>query len=90
MIPTDFPESNKSFSAPQGTDESQCQSMRACVKEKKGGTLDGSMMVIVAWMPSKEEIEQIRRGSPIYLTCLDGLPPHYIATTFEEATLPHI
>jgi hypothetical protein len=89
MIPTEFPESNKSFSAPQGTDESQVQAIRACVRERQGGTLDGSMMIIVAWRPSQEEIEQIRHGNPIYLTCLDGLPPHYLATTFEEALLPH-
>lgn len=38
--------------------------------------------------PTEDEIRQIVLGAPIFLTCLGGLPPHFITTNFQQATNP--
>lgn len=67
-------------------DESQVRTLHAFRAEVRGGNVDGSTAVVVAWQPSPEEIEQIRAGALIFLTMMEGLLPHFITTSFQEAT----
>lgn len=34
-----------------------------------------------------DDIERLKAGGKIYLTALGSLPPHYLSTTFEDATV---
>ncbi len=80
MIPATFPQANAKFRAPKGMDETQVATIPAFVGKWDGGKLDGANIVIVAWAPSKEELEDLNNGVPIYLCVLGGLPPHSLTT----------
>lgn len=88
MTPTNFPQANKVFKAPPDLEESQCMPLPAYVGIVRGGSLDGALQVVVAWMPTAEEIEALRRGEPIFLSMMGGLAPHYLTTNFHAATHP--
>lgn len=66
----------------------QCQAAHAYHGPVQGGSMDGSLVVVVAWLPSAEEIEAIKNGQPVYLSCLGGLLPHFLTTDFNQATHP--
>lgn len=83
MIPTHFPECNRSFGPPSDLQESQCATIKAF-----GGSCDGVPMTIVAWKPTPQELEAINGGALVYLTCIGGLPPHFLTTSFEQAKRP--
>lgn len=86
MNPTNFPQANAAFRAPDGYDESQVKTVQAFMSELAGGNLDGDKIVVVAWLPSATERLEILAGAPIFLTCIGGLPPHRLSTTFQDAT----
>lgn len=86
MNPANFPEANCQFKAPSDLDESQVFTIPAYKGTAHGGNLDGSNFVGVAWLPTPEEIEQLRNGQPIYLSMLGGLAPHFVTTDFKQAT----
>ena len=88
MNPVEFEQANTVFGPPAGLEESQCQRVNAFVHEVIGGSCDGCAQVVVAWMPTAEERELIKAGGPIFLSVIGGLPPHYLSTTFEDATHP--
>lgn len=88
MIPADFPEANASFRAPVDLEESQCATIPAYRGQVVGGSVDGCDLVVVAWRPTHAELTRINLGLPIFLTVIGGLPPHYLSTSFEEATHP--
>lgn len=88
MISISFPEVNKIFKAPAGLDESQVAAIPAFLGETRTGSCDGERMVVVAWKPDDRELAAIAAGAPIFLTCLGGLPPHFLTTNFAEATNP--
>lgn len=67
-------------------DESQVRAIPSFVDKVVGGSLDGACITVVAWKPTPEEIEQIKNGANIYLSVVGGLPPHFIETSFKEAT----
>lgn len=67
-------------------DESQVLSIQAFKGIVKSGNLDGAFFVVVAWVPSPEEIEQLKAGKPILLSMLGGLSPHFLTTNFKQAT----
>ena len=85
MTPSNFQESNCVFNPPPDLDESQCAKIHAYKGQIKGGSVDGADVVVVAWKPTDLEIQAIRSGSLIYLSCLGGLPPHCITTNFQQA-----
>lgn len=85
MTPFRFPEANTNFGPPPGLDESQVRTIPAFVAGVKGGNLDGSTCVIVAWKPSAEEIAEIQKGAAIYVNMVGGLAPHFLTTSFKEA-----
>lgn len=88
MTPVEFSEANASFTAPDGLDETQVQSIPGFQGVVERGSLEGLRMIVVAWKPDEAELQQINSGSPIYLTVLGGLPPHFLSTSFAEATKP--
>lgn len=88
MIPADFPEANSTFGPPKDLEVSQCGAVRAFCGQIRGGDCDGMDVVVTAWAPSKEEIEDIKAGRPIYFICFGGLPPHFLSTTFASAIGP--
>lgn len=88
MIPISFPESNRIFAAPNELDEQQCKSIAAYVGEVTVNSCDGARLVVTAWKPDEREIEAIKNGAPIFFSCIGGLPPHFLTTSFEEATHP--
>jgi hypothetical protein len=88
MSPTDFPECNARFGPPSEMAESQVMTISAYIGESKQGSVDGSRLAVTAWKPSAEEITDIINGNPVFLTCMGGLPPHFITTRFEQAINP--
>lgn len=88
MTPTDFPQANCTYRAPKGLEDSQVQPIRAYKGVVKSGSCDGTVMTVVAWLPSPEELLALAHGQPLYLTFLGGLPPHFPTTHFDQATNP--
>ncbi len=88
MHPTNFAQGNINFGPPSDLDESQCGTIRAFLGKAHGGSMDGCDIVVTAWQPSAEDIAAIQRGEPIFLTCIGGLPPHFLSTDFRTATHP--
>ncbi len=88
MTPVKFPECNCQFRPPPDLDESQCMTIDAFNGQVQGGSLDGVRVIVVAWKPTEAEIEQIKSGDPIYISFVGGLPPHFPAMTFNQATHP--
>jgi len=88
MTPVLFPQCNAAFGPPSDLDESQCATIPAYVGEVKRGSVEGSKIVVVAWLPTPEELAIIKAGGPIFLSMMGGLAPHFVTTSFEEAIAP--
>ena len=88
MAPTDFPEANVTYTPPRGHTEEECASIRCHRSTITEGAFQGSKRVVVAWQPDARELERLLAGAPVYLTCVGGLYPHFLTTSFEEATKP--
>ncbi len=58
------------------------------VGEIKSGSVDGCIVVVVAWQPSLADIQKMIDGHPIYLSCIGGLTPHFLTMDFHSATHP--
>jgi hypothetical protein len=86
MTPTNLPEANGIFHAPQG-DESRVASIHVYQGEIKGGSCDGFPVIVTAWKPNVKELEDLQAGKPVYIGFVtNGLPPHILGTTFESVT----
>jgi hypothetical protein len=88
MIPIQFPEANTRYGPPPDLAESQCMTIHAYQGTVERGSVEGAAIVVVAWKPSPQEIEAMLAGKPIFLSCLGGLPPHFLSTDFETAINP--
>lgn len=88
MTSVNFPQANSRFGPPPGLADSQCNTIHAFSGKVQRGSVEGSQLVVVAWKPSEEEICAMLAGSPIYLSCIGGLPPHFLTTSFDEAINP--
>lgn len=82
MSPCVFPQANIQLGKPEDLDESQCESIPAFSGQMVGGNLDGSHLIVVAWKPSEDDLKRLVEGSPIFLTCIGGCPPHFMSATF--------
>lgn len=84
MLPTDFPQANFTFSKPQGVKDEDCSDLRVF----KGHDTEGVPVIISQWQPSKEDIEAINQGKPIYLQIMGyGMPPVSLYT--ENPFIPN-
>ncbi len=88
MTPVRFPEANCCYGPPQGMDENQVMTIPAFQHQVNGGSCDGSAQVVVAWMPSAEELAVLNAGGPLFISMLGGLAPHYPSVDFHAATHP--
>ncbi len=88
MIPATFPEANTSFKAPPDLHENQVATIPAYCGPIPGGSMDGERMIVVAWVPTTEELNDLNEGAPVFLTVIGGLPPHFLTTDFRNATNP--
>jgi hypothetical protein len=88
MHPVIINEANCNFTRPKDLEEAQCMEIRGFVGQIAGGSMDGENVVVVGWRPSEEDMERLKRGHPIYVSCIGGLPPHLLTTAFEEAVKP--
>jgi len=88
MTPSTFPEANVILGAPDGLTDTQVIAIPAYAGEVVGGSVDGLRLVVVAWKPSAVELERLNQGGDIFLSCIGGLPPHFLSTTFVEAINP--
>lgn len=88
MIPQKFPECNTIIGPPRDLHSSQCMTIPAYMGRVQGGSLDDAPIVVVAWMPTPEELKLINEGKPIFVSFLGGLAPHYPCMSFEIASKP--
>lgn len=88
MTSVDFPESNCTFGPPSDLEESQCMRIHGYRGEVQQGSVDGVPIIIVAWKPSKEDLEELNNGKPLFLSFLGGIPPHFVTTDFRYANSP--
>ncbi len=88
MTTIHFPEANAKFGPPDDMSEAQVRTIHAYAGEAKRGSCEGTMLVVVAWQPDERELAALNAGQPIFLTCLGGLPAHFLTTNFAEATNP--
>lgn len=68
--------------------ENQVATIHAYSTEAAQGSCDGTPMVVTAWKPTAQEMADIASGTVVFLTCLGGLPPHFLTTRFEQAINP--
>jgi len=88
MIPSKFEQSNKVFVPPTDLDPEQCQPIHAYLGAVQGGSCDGVALVVTAWTPTPQELADLNAGNPVFLSCVGGLPPHFLTTRFEQAIKP--
>lgn len=88
MIPTAFKEANMNYGPPSDLEESQCHTICAYGGTIVGGSIDGMTVSVVAWKPTAAELESIKSGEPIFLSVIGRLPPHFLSTSFHQATHP--
>jgi hypothetical protein len=89
MTAIDFPQSNTVYKAPPDMDASQVFDIPAHVGDIKGGNIDGSLVVTVAWQPSEEDLAALNAGAPVFVSMIGGLAPHMLHTSIE-AVWPNI
>lgn len=87
MQPINFPEANATFGPPKDM-EGRCDNIKAFCGHVEGGSNDGQKIVVTAWKPNTAEMEQLKRGQPIFISFVGGLPPHFVTTTFNQAIHP--
>ncbi len=88
MIASNFPQANIIFGPPEGMHENQVAKIPAYCGKVGGGSCDGLTLVVTAWRPTVQELVDLNAGTPIFLTFVGGLPPHFVSTRFEQAINP--
>ncbi len=82
MLPIPFPESNFTYTKPEGWTDEQCSDLHVWTGPVP---IDGAgnkvNTIISKWQPSKEDIEAINNGGAIYLSITgNGMPPVCVFT----------
>jgi hypothetical protein len=84
MLPIDFPERNFIYTKPQGWTDEQCIDLpvwKGQVPIDDKGNTDHT--IISCWQPSKEDIEAINAGKPIYMyVTAMAQPPVSLSTEY--------
>lgn len=79
-----FPQANIEFTKPQGWTDEQCHSLSAW----RGEDSNTGPVIISAWIPTPEEIDDMKVGKPVFLAiCGHAMPPVslFTANPFEPA-----
>lgn len=82
MLPISFPQANFVYQKPEGWTDEQCGDLSVwkgmVAIDEQGST---APVIISCWQPSKEDIEAINEGKPIFLFITsNSQPPVSIAT----------
>jgi hypothetical protein len=89
MSPIHFPQANVEFTAPADMEESQVATIPAHRGTIERGSIEGAPVIVTAWKPTREELQTLIQGGPVFVAFIcDGLPPHLIGTTFDYVTHP--
>lgn len=88
MIPCHFKEANRFIGPPEGVADTDVHRAPAFIGQLLSGPLDGSMVVITAWVPTNEEMHKIVSGKPIYLLTVGMMPPVILSTEFPDEVKP--
>lgn len=88
MRPVKFPEANAVLNPPNDLDESQCSIVPVYHGEVRQDSCDGVKIIVVAWKPDPRELEALKEGGLIFLTCPGGVPAHFLTVSFEAAIRP--
>jgi len=89
MTPVEFTEANAKFGPPKDLEETQCRTVPAYIGQVRGGSVDGSNVIITAWKPSEEDLVGLNKGQPVYLSIMAAnLPPHLLTLDFKSAISP--
>lgn len=88
MTPVLFDGANCVFGPPGDLEESQCHSIPAYRGAVERGSVEGSLIVVVAWLPTAEDLERLNAGGPLFISMIGGLAPHFPTTTLQEAKNP--
>jgi hypothetical protein len=86
MQPAHFDEITNLLLPPESLGESQCASIPSFQGVAKGGSCDGATVTVVAWKPSPAELAELAKGSSVFITFMGGVPPHFLTTSFKQAT----
>lgn len=89
MMPVDFQGSNLDLNKPPEMTEEECQSVRAykgttperAYKAVEDGT--DYPFILTAWMPSKEDLEALNAGRPLWLRVLSFKHPPVALFTLD-------
>lgn len=65
MTPQRFPESNITFTKPEGWTEEQCNDIAGFVGNYAGD--ENQPVVITSWRPTPEELVKLNLGEPLWL-----------------------
>lgn len=77
MLPTNFPESNAVLGPPQGMSEEECSSLFTLRSKDESG----HPVVVSCWKPTRDELEALNAGRPLWLVVLgQTMPPVYLTT----------
>jgi hypothetical protein len=68
---------NNTFGPPQGMSNEECFTVHSMIEGDR---------VITAWLPSKEDLANLRSGKPIFLSCYGGMPPVNLMTVNDDGT----
>ncbi len=86
MTPTFPPIYNSGYVAPEGMTSDQVGSIPAFKGRINQGNLDGADYMVTAWKPSSDDLRVLNDGGSIFMTAINNLPPHFLSTSFNEAT----
>lgn len=64
MLPIDFEGSNLTLTKAENMTDEECASLKAF----RGLDLDGNPFICTCWQPSKEDIDAIKEGRPIWIS----------------------
>lgn len=81
MLPVDFVGSNIVMNRPSDMTDEQCGSVYA----RRDVDENNFPYIVTAWMPSKEDLEAVSAGRPIYIAQYgQGMQPMSVWTTDEN------
>lgn len=81
MLPVSFEGVNHTFVKPDSMSDDECGDLRVY----RGIDQNGYPMILSAWQPSKEDLEALNAGRPVFLNILgQGMPPVSLFTLNEK------
>lgn len=84
MTPVHFNEANCDC-VPAPDDASAVGNIPGWSGRVERGPLEGAPLVICAWVPSAQELEELNAGNPVFISFIGGLSPHCLTTSFAQA-----